>query len=161
MIRPTHDEVMLSVAVEVARRGTCARRQVGCVLTDKYQRIVATGFNGMARGEPHCLDHPCSGAGLPSGTGLDVCQAIHAEVNALMHCNDVMKIHTCYTTVSPCVICIRALINTSCERIVFLEEYPHPDAKLRWLGSRRIVHPKTQHFPRIEDIWVKYGQTEA
>ena len=135
MSRPSRDTVMLNIARELATRSTCSRRNVGCVLTDKHGRVLAMGHNGSAAGQLHCTDFACSGALLPSGTGLDACEAIHAEQNALMFCPDVMKIETCYVTASPCVSCAKMLMNTSCKTIVFLEEYPHEIAKQLWLKS--------------------------
>jgi len=162
MTRPSLDVWALELAQVTARRATCLRRAVGCVLLDSVGHVLATGYNGVSRGKLHCnepgktgvttrwqsipitqhsLDdtqvmhypHACEGAGAPSGQGLDTCQAIHAESNALLQCSDVWSIYTCYTTVSPCMWCVRLLLNTSCERIVFCEEYPHPQAKQEWL----------------------------
>jgi deoxycytidylate deaminase len=33
--------------------------------------------------------------------------------------------------------CIKLLLNTSCERIVFVEEYPHSAARELWTGAGR------------------------
>jgi len=137
MTRPSRHVTMLSVAAVLATRSTCSRRQVGCVLTDKYGRILATGHNGVPMSMPHCTDSPCPGSGLPSGTGLDTCGAVHAETNALMFCPDIMKIETCYVTASPCVACCKSLLNSSCQRIIFLEEYPHPEARELWTKAGR------------------------
>jgi dCMP deaminase len=133
--RPTRDQWGLRLAQVVAERGTCARRKVGGVLVDARGHILSTGYNGKAAGLPHCTDEPCSGATAPSGTNLDACEAIHAEQNALMQCADVYAIDTVYVTASPCITCVKMLINTGARRIVFLEEYPHPAAKDLWLGS--------------------------
>jgi dCMP deaminase len=81
--------------------------------------------------------HACSGAASPSGTNLDACEAIHAEQNALLQCHDVFDIHTCYVTASPCVTCTKLLLNTGCQRIVFVEEYPQPEAGRLWKKSHR------------------------
>lgn len=83
------------------------------------------------------FQHACPGANAPSGQGLDACQAIHAEQNALLQCRDVYAIHTAYVTASPCITCCKLLLNTSCERIVFLTPYPHPEAKALWEGAGR------------------------
>ncbi len=138
MTRPTRDETMLEIAKTIAQRSTCCRRKVGCVLTDKHGRIISSGHNGVPMGQPHCTEEPCQGAGCASGTGLDLCLAIHAEQNALMFCPDVMKIETCYVTASPCVTCCKMLLNTSCQRIVFCEEYPHQEAKIMWEKAGRM-----------------------
>jgi dCMP deaminase len=109
-------------------RSTCARRAVGCVLIDEHNVVLATGYNGVHRGAKHCITHNCAGAGLPSGTGLSTCEAIHAEQNALMQCADIFRIRTAYVTASPCVMCMRMLANTGVMRIAFLEEYPHEES---------------------------------
>lgn len=136
-MRPTLDEWGLDLAFVVATRGTCARRQVGCVLMDANGKILATGYNGPAAGRSHCRGHKvgCPGAAFPSGEGLDKCEAIHAEQNALLQCVDVRRIHTCYTTTSPCVHCVKMLLNTGCRRIVFAQEYGHDDAKRWWTDN--------------------------
>lgn len=127
------DEYFMSIAELVARRSTCKRRQVGCVMVNARGHIVATGYNGVPSGFPHCIDHaPCLGANLPSGQGLDQCFAVHAEQNAMLQCADVFAIDTCYTTASPCIQCIKLLLNTSCREIVFRVEYPHGESKILW-----------------------------
>lgn len=140
MTRPSRDATMMRIAQTIAQRSTCVRRQVGCVMTDKHGRVVSMGHNGVAMGQPHCTNHPCPGAKLASGTGLDTCQALHAEQNALLFSPDVMKIHTCYVTASPCTSCVKLLLNTSCTRIVFLERYPHSEAKKLWTKAKRKWH---------------------
>jgi len=120
----------LRLASIVALRSTCERRQVGCVLVDKYKHIIGTGYNGVASGQPHCIESKCPGASYPSGKGLEKCEAIHAEQNAILQCKDVNAIVTCYVTVAPCITCTKLLMNTSCKEIVFLEEYPNSGKKL-------------------------------
>lgn len=144
-MRPSIDEWALRLALLTAQRTTCKRRSVGCVLLNARGHVLATGYNGVASGRPHCnepttifalqkswAEHGCSGANAASGTMLDACQAIHAEQNALLQCRDVYEIDTCYVTTSPCVTCVKLLMNTSCRRIVFCEEYPQPEAAQLW-----------------------------
>lgn len=156
-MRPSRDEWAMKLALLTAQRATCLRRQVGCVLLNARGHVIATGYNGVAAGLPHCNEekiepyddgrntfvvpiypHACSGAHASSGQSLDACQAIHAEQNAMLQCRDVYSIHTAYVTASPCMTCTKLLLNTSCERIVFVEEYPHPDAKKLWEASGRV-----------------------
>jgi len=152
-MRPSRDQWGLQLAQVTAQRATCLRRSVGCVLVNGRGHVLATGYNGVAAGQRHCNElvierlgshitketypHACPGARSPSGTNLDGCQAIHAEQNALLQCRDVHQIHTCYVTASPCMTCVKLLLNTSCERIVFTEEYPHKEARELWVGSGR------------------------
>lgn len=133
MNRPTRDQYFLEMAALAATRGTCARRKVGCIIVNKLGHVLATGYNGVAKGQPHCIDTACPGANLPSGQGLELCEAIHAEQNALLQCRDVNDIETCYITNSPCITCVKLLMNTSCRRIVFIEPYAHNEsAKNLW-----------------------------
>lgn len=121
--RPTSDEYFLTMAILASMRGTCARRRVGCILTNTQNHVIATGYNGVASKQPHCTSIPCPGAMAETGKDLDKCYAIHAEQNALLQCKDVREIFTCYTTVAMCVTCTKLLLNTGCKRIVFLEPY--------------------------------------
>lgn len=130
--RPTHDEYFLAMAFLVSTRATCARRAAGCILVNSRNHVLATGYNGVPAGMPHCTSSACDGANSLSGRDLDRCEATHAEQNALLQCKDCYQIETCYTTCSPCVTCTKLLLNTSCRRIVFFEEYPHPKSKTLW-----------------------------
>jgi len=138
MTRISEDEYFINIAKQSAIRGTCLRRQVGCVLVDYKGHILSTGFNGNPHGVVHCEDSPCPGANLKSGEGLDKCEAIHAEINAIVHCRDIQAITRCYVTVSPCIYCIKALLATDCKEIIFLEEYAHIKSKDLWEKSNRI-----------------------
>ena len=140
MTRPSWDLNFLTKAKQIAEMGTCARRQVGCILVDEHNVELASGFNGTPPGWPHCR-YPilaadvCEGAYARSGTNLDACLANHAEINALIKCPDVTKIRTVYTTTSPCVSCVKAILCTYASRIVFSDEYSQPYAKLLWLKN--------------------------
>lgn len=171
-MRPSVDEYFLDMARLASTRSTCFRRNVGCILVNSRNRVLATGYNGVASGQPHCnfedpdqsyvklvgqfaplevpIRHPylCDGANSPSGTDLNRCKAIHAEMNALVSCGNPEDIFACYVTASPCIQCVRSLINTPCKRIVFEEVYPHPEAECEWKDSE-IVHGRTWvHFIR-------------
>ncbi len=164
MTRPGHDEWGLRLAEVYAQRATCLRRSVGCVLMNVRHQDIGAGYNGRAAGLPHCnhvemkghnyeqvgqdpavqrpkhmvpfYPNACSGARSASGTNLDGCEAIHAEQNALLKCRDVYQIKTAYITVSPCVTCVKLLLNTSCRRIVFRATYTHDqEARRLWLGD--------------------------
>lgn len=144
-MRPTRDDVYLEMAELVAKRGTCPRRAVGCVLVDRRGRVLATGYNGVASGRPHCSEgFPCPGAECPSGTSLDKCEAIHAEQNAILLLQDPWSVYTVYLTASPCVSCVKLLLGTSAKRIVCREVYPHADAIQWWkrAGREMVVIPR-------------------
>lgn len=163
-MRTSRDGWAMEMAVVTAKRSTCLRRHVGCVLLNKRGHVLSTGYNGVAAGMPHCNErqlisadfqpspkdsttlipqkvveiypHACEGAKAESGKDLDLCQAIHAEQNALLQCRDVWEIDTCYVTTSPCITCVKLLLNTSCRNIIYYEEYTHLEAKRLWIESR-------------------------
>lgn len=143
--RPSRHEIGLAVAENYARLSTCPRRQVGCLLVDIKGRPLAVGYNGVASGRPHCSEgHPCPGVGYPSGQGLDKCEAIHAEQNAILQLRDPDLLHTAYVTAFPCHSCIKLFLGTSCQLIVFREPYAHPDALVWWSEAGR----QTLHLPK-------------
>ena len=149
------------MAYLVAARSTCLRRKVGCVMVNERGHILSTGYNGVASGQPHCNQHDsfsetdypfqCEGAFAKSGVNLDGCEAIHAEQNALLQCRDVQTIHTCYTTASPCITCTKLLLNTSCKRVVFGEEYPHARARELWVNSNREWLPSKVNLNSLKE----------
>lgn len=146
--RASKDRYFVDMAKHVATQSTCARRDVGCVLVNKNKRVLATGFNGVPRGMPHCNEgHPCAGADAPSGQRLHQCLSAHAEINALLQCPDVDDVETVYLTVSPCTECIKAIMNTGATRIVFEEEYVQVESKQLWLS-------------RPGNVWIKLGSDE-
>lgn len=135
---PERDDYFLRIAEVVATKATCARRQVGCILVDIDGIILSTGYNGVPKGMVHCTDRHCPGMHRPSGTGLDACEAVHAEQNALIQCPDPRRVYACYSTASPCITCVKMLMNTTCFRVVFRERYPHPEAERLWCQQRNL-----------------------
>jgi len=143
--RPNKDIYFGLISNVVAMRSTCARRAVGCVLVNVYGHIIATGYNGVAAGLPHCIDKPCPGALFPSGEGLDLCEALHAEQNALLQVRDAHEIIAAYVTVTPCITCIKLLMNTSCERIISGGRYASDDIVVAyWTGHGRKFQYQTE-----------------
>jgi dCMP deaminase len=142
----------MAMAQEVAKMGTCARRQVGALLVDSRNIILSTGLNGVPSGFDHCRDNPgheCPGATAKSGTNLDACSAIHAEMNCIISCPDILRAATCYSTTSPCVSCTKALLNTGVTRIVFVEEYPQPEAAELWTRHNFVERDRARMTVRV------------
>ena len=135
--RPPTDFYFLKMAKLVSERGTCARRKVGCVFVNKRNHVIATGYNGNTAGFTHCIDDPCEGADSKSGTDLDKCKAIHAEQNALLQCKNVYDIDRVYTTLEPCIHCVKLLLNTTANQIIYGEKYVHKVARNLWEESGR------------------------
>lgn len=107
MPRPDKDWVMLGMAMLLASRAMCQRRQVGCILTDRHGVEIASAYNGRIAGLPNC-------EGADSCEGF--CEGMHAEINALLRKRG--RPHTAYVTCMPCVHCAKALIAAGVDRLV-------------------------------------------
>ena len=150
--RLTLEQYMLNIAYTASLRATCPRKRVGCVLTDKHHHIQAVGYNGTPRGMKHCIDVDCGGAA--DGQPLEACMATHAEQNALLQCRDVQSISAVFCTLSPCIHCIKLLMNTSATDIYVLGEYKDPRPKDLWLSSQikrtwHVMHGNTEGLPFV------------
>jgi dCMP deaminase len=109
----TRDEWFYNLCLEVAANSKCYSRKIGSVLV-RDKSVVSTGYNGAPRGVPSCdkrwdLDKkfkeryievyndfintgkdiigvcPRRVLSFPSGKGLEICPAGHAERNALIN----------------------------------------------------------------------------
>jgi dCMP deaminase len=136
MTRPTLDQTYMDIARAFAKRATCSRRQVGAVITGNGY-ILSSGYNGSFPGSQHCIDEPCPGAKLASGTGLDLCKSAHAEQNAIARLKDVDTADTLYCTTAPCISCTKLVLCTGIKRIVADQDYISSGKDL-WLSSGRV-----------------------
>ena len=125
----TKNEYYLDIALTVAKKSTCLKKHYGAVIVNNDE-IVATGFNGPARNEPHCetctkkqgngdMDEYCS------------CPAIHAEMNAIISAArkemvgaDIylagfdVRTNAEHKEACPCEICLRLIKNSGINRII-------------------------------------------
>ena len=85
MERISKNDYYLNIAFEVAKRSNCLKRHYGCIIV-KNDEIIATGYNGSARGEPNCCDIGfCKRIDKPHNSGdYSDCPAVHAEQNAML-----------------------------------------------------------------------------
>lgn len=126
--RPTIEEYMMVLAITASSRASCIRRRVGCVLVNSDNHVVATGYNGPPSGVTNCTDTPCAGAKYPSGQGLSICQATHAETNALQQASNkgaFLQFNRAFVTAKPCKNCYHELLHAlSLEKIYYFQDYP-------------------------------------
>jgi dCMP deaminase len=127
----------------VKARASCPRRQVGAIIVDSGNRLLATGYNGPPSGLPNCTEHPCEGARVEVGP-TDLCIALHAEHNAIYFAGDNIRYaDTLYCTTKPCVRCALEILQTPITKVVFLEDHKSDaGAKLLREGGRSIWQMK-------------------
>lgn len=108
-------DFFLKTAVNLSEYGTCSRLKVGAVLVSN-NRIVATGYNGVAKGLTHCYhfdNNRCS-------------KSVHAEMNALIFAGREgirTKGTTMYVTHAPCGGCAGPMINAGVKEVFFIHHY--------------------------------------
>lgn len=121
MVRPTWHRTMIELARVWAERSTCsARARVGAILVDDAHHVIASGYNGSPRGQPHCDEVGCL------MEGGHCVRAIHAEENAIIQCARVgvsLVGTTLYVTHRPCVRCTRLIIQAGIKAVYFNEYY--------------------------------------
>lgn len=133
VLRISKSEYYLNIAKAVAQRSTCIRRQYGAVIV-KNDEIIATGYNGSARGEENCCNiGTCwrERNNIPHGQQYEKCVAVHAEQNAIISApRDKLIGSTIYIygeengkpiEARPCEICHRMIINAGIENVVLSE----------------------------------------
>ena len=148
MSRISKEEYYLNIAKTVAERSTCLKRRYGCIIV-KNDEIIATGYNGSARGEVNCCDihnGKCPRSDEPHNTGdYSNCPAVHAEQNAMLSAarkdmigatmyldgEEVDELHieefaslTGWKKIkgcAPCPICQRMIANSGIEKVITRE----------------------------------------
>ncbi len=137
MVRPSWDQYFMDITLDVSKRSTCLRAQVGAIIV-KDKRILTTGYNGAPKGMPHCLDVGCE---IVDGHCV---RSLHAEQNAILQAAEYgvpLDGGTVYTTHQPCVNCAKMIINAGLKRVVYAGLYPDELAmKYMRMAGIRIDH---------------------
>jgi len=126
--RPSWDAYFMEICRVVARRSTCTRAAVGAVVV-KHRTILATGYNGAPAGEPHCTEVGCLvyTSTDPAGEIEENCfRTIHAEINAIAQAakyGTPIEGSSIYITHSPCIHCLKVIVNTGIRRVVYERPY--------------------------------------
>jgi dCMP deaminase len=126
--RPSWHQYFMTITRQVAERSTCLRAKVGAVIV-RDRNIVATGYNGAPAGLPHCTDVGCLvySSRTPSGEMEENCfRTIHAEINAIAQAaknGASIRDADIYITHTPCIHCMKVLLNTGIRAIYYEREY--------------------------------------
>lgn len=126
MARISWDEWFLDLADVYAKRATCNRLSVGCVIA-KGNIQLAEGYNGSIAGDPHCTDVGC----LKNDQGRCI-RTIHAEQNAILNAMKKgvnIEGATAYVTHECCETCTKLLAQAGIVRVVFRHPYENPNNK--------------------------------
>ena len=149
LIRPDWDTYFMDIATVVATRANCIRRRVAAVIV-KDKQIISTGYNGTPRGVKNCCDGGCArcAGDAASGEHLDECICSHAEENAITQAayhGIAVSGARIYSTLSPCLMCAKKIINSGIQEVVYENEYEF-SAQIRDLLHEAGV--RCRHFHR-------------
>lgn len=130
MNRISKQDHYLNIALAVAQRSTCIRRKYGAIIVQNDE-IIATGYNGSARGEVNCCDTgECerNRLNIPHGEQYEKCVAVHAEQNAIISAARKDMIGATMYLIGvengeviegkPCLICERMIKNAGISRVI-------------------------------------------
>ena len=119
MERPTWDEYFREIVLATAKRSSCERLQVGCLLV-KDNRIISQGYNGFLPGASH---QSIVINGHEQAT-------VHAEQNAVSDCarrGASCLGATAYITHYPCINCIKSLCAAGIKNVKYINDYKNWD----------------------------------
>jgi dCMP deaminase len=119
MIRPNDLEYKFLITLAVATRGTCDRLRAAATIW-AGNRLIATGYNGSAKGQPHCDE---VGHYIVGGHCI---RTIHAEENALLQAAQFgISVQGCELVVNapPCIRCLMRAKNAGISKVYYTGEY--------------------------------------
>ena len=124
--RISKNEYFMEIAEVVSQRSTCIKRKVGAILV-KDLHIISTGYNGAPPGFKHCTPDLCVRKNLKSGEKPELCRGVHAEINciiqAAIHGTSIKGDTILYSTLFPCMNCLKLIINAGIKKLVYKEGY--------------------------------------
>lgn len=123
------DSYFHSICIAIASKSPCLSRKIGAILV-RDRSIISTGFNGPARGYPHCIDEcPRKLKGYKSGEGLIECPAAHAEGNCIANAARIgastINAILYMNCIIPCKDCMVLLVNAGIVEVVVEEDIPY------------------------------------
>ena len=113
--RLSWDEYFITISLLAAKRSSCNRLNVGCVITFN-NRILATGYNGFLAGAPH----------ISRVVNNHEQFTVHAEQNAICDAASrgvSLQNSTAYITHYPCIICLKLLVASGIKTIKYMYDY--------------------------------------
>ena len=139
-MRPSFQEIFMTIAHHLAKRSTCKRLQVGTVITTiDFRKIISIGYNGNAQGFPNTCDRDEKGD----------CGCLHSEENAAIHCDaprEQKKV--VFVTHLPCAQCAKRLINLGSVKKVYYKNSYRDEKSLEMFPRASIeIERYTQPLP--------------
>lgn len=122
----------MGIALAASSRADCLGRKVGAAIV-LGDRIISTGYNGTPSGLPNCSEggcRRCSSSKKEKGKNYDTCICVHAEENAIVTAAKfgiAIEGADLYTTMQPCFLCFKKMIQAGIKKCYFLHSWSVPD----------------------------------
>lgn len=128
---------------------TCAKKQYAAVLIDANNHVVGVGYNGGPSGFTHCKDGGCPRLkeNSEAGSNYDNCIAIHAEQNALLHCDYSSSPRKMFVNGPPCFTCAKMIANSTVKDVYYLSNFEYKD----WHNINNFLDKCGVRLNRIEE----------
>ncbi|MBU4283601.1 MAG: cytidine/deoxycytidylate deaminase family protein [Nanoarchaeota archaeon] len=153
--RPTWDEYFMEITEAVAKRSTCDRGRMGCVIA-RDKQILVTGYAGAPVGLPHCdeVGHQIKTITNEDGTVSKHCvRTTHAEQNAICQAAKIgasINGSTLYCKMTPCSTCAKMIINAGIKRVVCQKKYhdgKETEEMFKMAGVKlEIINDEIEHY---------------
>ncbi|CAJ0930433.1 unnamed protein product, partial [Mesorhabditis belari] len=111
-------DYFMALAILASKRSKDPTTQVGCVIVDRDNKVLGTGYNGMPIG--------CDDDEMPWGKGdMNPLRnkhafVVHAEQNALINSLGKAEGCTLYTVLFPCNECAKIIVQHKIREVVYM-----------------------------------------
>ncbi|ALX70519.1 deoxycytidylate deaminase [Spiroplasma turonicum] len=110
------DTYFLAMVKLNAMRSKDPETQVGAVIVNNFNTVVATGYNGLPRGLSDD-DYPWVRDGNFKETKY--AYVVHAELNAILSAGANVRDCIIYTSLFPCNECVKSIIQSGIKKIIY------------------------------------------
>lgn len=104
----------MDIAEATSRKSKDPTTKVGAIIVDSNNRIVSTGYNGMPSGILETVEL------WKSPKKYDF--VLHAELNAIVHCNNKGEGLSLYTTMFPCKECAKVIAAVGIKYVYYRDQ---------------------------------------
>lgn len=129
------DEYFMGVAILSSMRSKDPSTQVGACVASPENKVVTMGYNGMPIGiKDEDMPWGKQGKDELDNKYLYVC---HAEFNAILNSNSLLKGCRLYVTLFPCNECAKAIIQSGIKEVIYMDDKDADTISVR--ASKRLL----------------------
>lgn len=151
------DEYFMGIAEAVSAKSKDPSSKMGCVIVDKNNRVVSTGYNGLVQGSDESKM-------TLSERPMKYYFVIHSEMNALIFAHQDLSGCTIYNRVATCENCLKYCLQAGIKRFVYKElrvssHTVDPKNSMTNIDTDEAVIRLLASAPEIETLNLSNGKT--